>query len=94
MADSVTPEKKSLVPVPLVVGLVVAGVLGGGVYALVRWSSARGEQSALTAEAKAYTRNLKLSDVGMKATASYVGQDLIEILGKIGNAGGRFSRWI
>jgi len=37
----------------------------------------------------AYVRNLKLDDVTMKATSSYVGSDIVEIEGKIGNAGDR-----
>jgi hypothetical protein len=44
---------------------------------------------ALTPEARAYTRNLRLSDVGIKATSSYFGQTVVEIEGKIENAGER-----
>jgi len=43
----------------------------------------------LTADAKAYVRNLQLTDVSMKATESYVGQMVTEIEGKITNAGAR-----
>jgi hypothetical protein len=43
----------------------------------------------LTPEAKAYARSLQLSDVSMKATESYLKQRIIEIEGKIGNAGER-----
>jgi hypothetical protein len=43
----------------------------------------------LTPEAKAYVRNLKLSEVSMKATESYVGQTVTEIEGHIANAGDR-----
>jgi hypothetical protein len=45
----------------------------------------------LSDEAKAYVHNqsLTLEDVTMKATESYVKQNLVEIEGKIGNAGGR-----
>lgn len=39
--------------------------------------------------AKAYVRNLQLSDVSMKATESYVRQMVTEIEGKITNAGNR-----
>lgn len=45
--------------------------------------------TALTADAKAYVRNLQLGDVSMKATESYVGQTVTEIEGKITNAGER-----
>jgi hypothetical protein len=34
-------------------------------------------------------RNLSLSDVGMKATESYLQQTVVEIEGKIGNSGNR-----
>ena len=46
-------------------------------------------QSELTPEAKAYARNLKLTDVEMKATENYMKQRVVEIEGKIGNAGER-----
>jgi hypothetical protein len=43
----------------------------------------------LTPEANAYVRNLQLSDVTMKATANYMKQTVVEIEGKITNAGPR-----
>jgi hypothetical protein len=43
----------------------------------------------LTPEAKAYVKNLKLGDVDIKATKSYLNQMIVEINGKIGNAGDR-----
>ncbi len=43
----------------------------------------------LTAEAKSYVRNLKLSEVSMKATESYVQQMVTEVEGKITNSGDR-----
>jgi hypothetical protein len=43
----------------------------------------------LTPEAKAYTRNLQLSNVQMKATANYAGATVVEIVGNITNAGDR-----
>jgi hypothetical protein len=48
----------------------------------------------LTPEAKVYTRNLKLADVEMKATESYMGSQLVEITGKITNNGGRELRQV
>jgi hypothetical protein len=47
------------------------------------------EAAPLSADARAYVRNLQLSDVTMKATESYVGQTVTEIEGKIANAGTR-----
>jgi hypothetical protein len=43
----------------------------------------------LSADAKAYVRNLKLTDVSLKATESYVGQTVTEIEGNIANTGAR-----
>jgi hypothetical protein len=59
----------------------------------VAWFMARQPRSnsriTLTPEAKAYVRNLQLSDVSMKATESYVKQLVTEIEGKIANNGSR-----
>ena len=46
-------------------------------------------ESSPSAEAKAYVRNLQLSDVSMKATESYAKQVITEIEGKVTNAGNR-----
>jgi hypothetical protein len=43
----------------------------------------------LTADAKAYVRNLKLSDVQMQAHEDYFKQQIVEITGTIANAGNR-----
>jgi hypothetical protein len=43
----------------------------------------------LTPEAKAYVSNLKLSEVDIKASKSYLNQMVVEINGKIGNSGDR-----
>lgn len=65
-------------------------LLLGGVTA---WFAFRhhdsGSASPLTPDAKGYVRNLKLSEVTMKATESYVGQTVTEIEGQISNAGAR-----
>ena len=42
-----------------------------------------------TAEAKAYVKNLKLSNTEMKATESFVGAAVVEILGDVTNNGDR-----
>jgi hypothetical protein len=44
---------------------------------------------AITAEAKSYVRNLKLSDVEMKATENFAGAAVVEITGTITNSGER-----
>ena len=70
---------------------VLAAVLfvGGGLAWLVNRPRPVSQTAAITAEAKAYARNLPLSEVSMKATESYVGQMVTEIEGKITNSGGR-----
>ncbi|SRR5712691_6353426 len=68
-------------------GFVVVGV---ALFGYLQYASTRPEQGApLTPEAKAYVRNLQLSDVEMKATESYLKQMVVEIQGKVGNAGDR-----
>ena len=43
----------------------------------------------LTGEAKAYVRNLKLTNVDMSAREDYFKQKVVEITGRIGNTGNR-----
>jgi len=75
---------------PLLYALGAIVLLGGAFYAYLQWSARHaGEDLALTPEAKAYARSLKLDDVTMKATESYLGQTVVEIQGKIANAGAR-----
>lgn len=70
---------------------ILASVLfvGGALTWYVSRSKPAAGTAPITADAKAYVRNLKLADVSMKATESYVGQTVTEIEGKITNAGGR-----
>jgi hypothetical protein len=75
------------VPVLVVAVLLVVG--GGLFWRFVLQRTDALEAAALTPEAKAYTRNLQLSDVKMKAAESYLKQSVVEIAGKITNAGDR-----
>jgi hypothetical protein len=70
---------------------VVATVLfiGGGLAWFITRPRPDAGATPLSPEAKAYVRNLQLSEVSMKATESYVGQMVTEIEGKITNAGTR-----
>jgi hypothetical protein len=63
--------------------------LGGAAFLYLERSKPASQDLPLTPEAKAYVRNLKLSDVDMKATESYFKQVVVEISGKIENAGDR-----
>jgi hypothetical protein len=62
---------------------------GAGAWFIVRNSASTTSSATLTPEAKAYVRNLKLGEVSMKATESYVGQTVTEIEGRLTNAGDR-----
>jgi hypothetical protein len=69
--------------------LAIALVLAGGLIWFINRPKPAAAGAPLSAEAKAYVRNLQLSDVTMKATESYVGQTVTEIEGKIANSGNR-----
>jgi len=78
--------------VPVSVLVILAAVLAGGagVWYLERQSArVLTSKPVLTPEAKAYVRNLKLSEVELKAADTFLKQTLVEIVGKIGNGGGR-----
>ena len=69
--------------------LAIALALAGGLIWFVNRPRAAAGAEPLSADAKAYVRNLQLTDVTMRATESYVGQTVTEIEGKIANAGSR-----
>jgi hypothetical protein len=58
-------------------------------FAYVESSGRPAPKLELTPEAKAYARNLELSDVTIKATGNYMKQTVVEIEGKIANKGQR-----
>jgi len=69
--------------------LAAALFVGGALAWFISRPKPMANATPLTSDAKAYVRNLKLADVSMKATESYVGQMVTEIEGKITNAGDR-----
>ena len=69
--------------------LAVLLLLGGALAWYFHRSEPAADRPVLSADAKAYVRNLKLTEVSMKATESYVKQTITEIGGKITNAGDR-----
>ena len=77
-------------PLLLIVALVVAA-LGGGAFWWMDYQALHRPSTApvLTVEARAYIKNLPLSEVEMQAAESYLKQAVVEIVGKIGNTGGR-----
>ncbi len=81
-------KKRISVPVPaVVVSLVLLFGIGG--FLFLERASHQGPPPPppLTAEAKAYVRNLQLLDVEMSKHESYLKQAVVEIVGKIGNNG-------
>ena len=92
MADDKTAaaEKQTFSIPVLPVAVAVVLLLGGaGFYFLERQSKVTAPKPVLTGDARAYVRNLKLSEVEMKAHESYLKQSVVEITGKIGNQGNR-----
>jgi hypothetical protein len=70
--------------------IIAAIVIAAGVFWYSRYTVSHQPQApGLTSEAKQYVRYLKLSDVSLKATESYVKQLVIEVQGKITNTGNK-----
>lgn len=88
MANKVSEPRSVSVPVVVVVALlpILAGLIW---YANKRASEPVPPPGVATADAKAYVANLKLSGVEMKATENFAGGSVVEIVGKISNAGDR-----
>jgi hypothetical protein len=72
--------------------LAIALVLAGALLWFVNRPQPAAANAPLSADAKAYVRNLQLTEVTLKATESYVKQTVTEIEGKISNTGGRAVR--
>ena len=87
MASKAENTSRFTTPVLIVVMLALA-VLGVWWYFASQPRQAVPPE-AITAEAKAYVRNLKLSGVDMKAAENFTGATVVEITGNITNAGER-----
>ena len=82
-------QKHPAAKLPLYV-LAAVVVLGATLYFYLQYLTRHAPQDiALTTDAKAYVRNLQLSDVEMQANQSYFNQVVVEIGGKIANTGDR-----
>jgi len=79
-------EPRARLPIYIVAAVVL---LGAAAVVYLKRSKPASQDLALTPEAKAYVRNLKLSDVEMKGASSYFNQVVVEIDGKIQNTGDR-----
>lgn len=84
--STVRNRSRSVVPAVIIAVLAIAG---GALFWYLEREPEPSQTASLTAEAKEYVRNLGLSDVEMSRTGNYVGQDIIEITGKITNNGDR-----
>ena len=75
---------------PLYYVAAVVVLLAAAGWAYMRYLDRHGNADIpLTDEARAYARNLQLSDVEMKASENYFQQAVVEIEGKIANTGDR-----
>lgn len=84
-----TPFKRPAIGIPVYVAGAIA-LLGVALFAYLQLSPSRpAPELPLSAEGKAYSKSLQLSEVNMKATGSFASQTLLEIEGKIGNNGDR-----
>jgi len=84
-----TRKPVAIPPAAYVIGLVLVLGLGGFWYLNQKAKEPPPPPPPLTGPARAYVRNLKLSEVQMEAHESYMKQQVVEITGKIGNAGDR-----
>jgi hypothetical protein len=81
-------------PVTIIIIVLLLAAGGGLLWYLEKAGAPPPEKLVLTPEAEKYMKNLKLSDVGMEAKESYMGQQVVEITGKISNNGDRFVKQI
>lgn len=90
-ASKAAPVKPSIPPMAVVGGLVLVLGLAGFWYLDRSSRQPAPAPPPLTEEARAYVHDqkLKLSEVDMKAQESYMKQSVVEITGKISNAGER-----
>ena len=87
--SAAAPPKRQAFGLPQIV-MIALVLAGAGVFAYLELAPHKpAAQAPLTPEARAYIKNLKLSDVGMKAAKNYFSQMVVEIAGNITNAGDR-----
>jgi hypothetical protein len=91
MVSNEAPAKPRLSPTLIVTAAILLLVAVAGAFYLTRPTSPAAPASA-TADAKAYVRQLELSEVTMSASESFMNQQLVEVQGKITNRGDRSLR--
>jgi hypothetical protein len=84
------PQNKLQIP-PLMIVIGVLVVLGGAGFVILdrKANEPPPPPAPLTAEARTYVHNLKLSQVQMNAHTSYLDQQIVEITGSVANGGDR-----
>jgi hypothetical protein len=89
--NTAIPAKRpvSIPPAAIVIGVVLVAGLAGFWYLEHAAKQPATPPPPLTGAAKAYVKSLKLSDVDMSAHESFMKQAIVEITGKIENAGDR-----
>lgn len=94
MTPSSTTQPGPLIGVPVIIGVLASVLAATAFYLFLGGDPGPPAAPLLTAEAKAYVRNLKLSEVEMKKTESFVQHAVVEITGRITNNGGRVLRLV
>ena len=89
VASKTVSKDASIPPVAVVIGLVLVLGLGGFLFLERAAKKPPPAPPPLTGDARAYARNLKLTNVEMKAHESYLKQSVVEIVGNIQNVGDR-----
>ncbi|MGH9671565.1 MAG: hypothetical protein ACRD44_00145, partial [Bryobacteraceae bacterium] len=82
-------ESRRAFPMAAVIVLMVVAGGAGAFWLYLRQSAGPPGPPGLTPEAKSYVRSLKLGDVEIRKTESYLAHAIVEITGKITNAGER-----
>jgi hypothetical protein len=78
----------------VVIGLVLVLGLGGFLFLERAAKKPPPAPPPLTGDARAYAKNLKLTNVEMKAHESYLKQSVVEIVGNIQNVGDRMVKTV
>lgn len=84
-----TSAKQKVSYIPVIIGAATLILLIAGYLYLNSEHSANGADAQASAEAKAYLSQLQLSDVRMQASENFMQQRVVEVVGKITNAGPR-----
>src|SRR4051794_28809505 len=83
------PDTHKISYVPILIGVVSLALLLAAYFYLSSSRSLHESESQASTEAKAYVKNLELSDVRMQAAENFMQQQVVEVEGKITNKGSR-----